>query len=164
MVETTLSSSISYVCVNFHLGISGDEKAFSSLFINLLISILACGDRTEFLSDGNTMRRSGTRTTFNYSTECSSGRPINTYLENWPWLSTKPSNRIGNFTSQLPTIFWILKSKNFAWNMKENVHPGIFLFLKDFLCFKYQGAFDIYFKLYYNIQNWKSGKMIPILC
>jgi len=36
------------------------------------------------------------------------------YLENWPCDSTKPSSRIGNFTSQLPTMFWILKSRNFA--------------------------------------------------
>lgn len=37
------------------------------------------------------------------------------YLENWPWVKTNPSNLIGNLTSQLPTMFWILKSRNFAW-------------------------------------------------
>lgn len=37
-----------------------------------------------------------------------------TYLLNCWWVSTRPSNLIGNFTSQLPTMFWILKSKNLA--------------------------------------------------
>lgn len=37
-----------------------------------------------------------------------------THLLNCWWVSTRPSNLMGNFTSQLPTIFWILKSKNFA--------------------------------------------------
>lgn len=38
----------------------------------------------------------------------------NNYLENCPWANTKPSSRIGNLTSQLPTMFWILNSVNFA--------------------------------------------------
>lgn len=42
------------------------------------------------------------------------GNSSGSYDENWPWESTKPSNLIGNLTSQLPTIFWILKSRNFA--------------------------------------------------
>ena len=37
-----------------------------------------------------------------------------THLENWLWVKTSPSSLMGNFTSTLPTIFWILKSKNFA--------------------------------------------------
>lgn len=36
------------------------------------------------------------------------------YLLNCWCVSTNPSSLMGNFTSQLPTIFWILKSKNFA--------------------------------------------------
>lgn len=36
------------------------------------------------------------------------------YLLNCWCVSTNPSNLMGNFTSQLPTMFWILKSKNFA--------------------------------------------------
>ena len=38
----------------------------------------------------------------------------NNYLENCPWANTRPSSRIGNLTSQLPTMFWILNSVNFA--------------------------------------------------
>ena len=40
----------------------------------------------------------------------------NYYLENCPWANTRPSRRIGNLTSQLPTMFWILNSVNFACN------------------------------------------------
>ena len=42
-----------------------------------------------------------------------------TYLENCPCVSTRPSNLMGNLTSQLPTMFWILKSINFAWKNKR---------------------------------------------
>jgi hypothetical protein len=41
------------------------------------------------------------------------------YLLNCPCVRTRPSSRIGNFTSQLPTIFWILKSRNFACGVKN---------------------------------------------
>src|SRR5271170_5977188 len=36
--------------------------------------------------------------------------------ENIPWEYAKPSKRMGNLTSQLPTMFWILKSMNLALN------------------------------------------------
>lgn len=36
------------------------------------------------------------------------------YLLNCWCVRTNPSSRIGNFTSQLPTMFWILKSRNLA--------------------------------------------------
>lgn len=39
-----------------------------------------------------------------------------TYLLNCWWVRTNPSKRMGNLTSQLPTIFCILKSRNFAGN------------------------------------------------
>lgn len=39
---------------------------------------------------------------------------ISSYLLNCWWVRTKPSRRMGNLTSQLPTMFWILKSKNLA--------------------------------------------------
>lgn len=42
--------------------------------------------------------------------------PHHTHLLNCWWVSTRPSSRMGNFTSQLPTMFWILKSKNLAGN------------------------------------------------
>lgn len=38
--------------------------------------------------------------------------PVN--LLNCWCVSTNPSSRMGNFTSQLPTMFWILKSRNLA--------------------------------------------------
>ena len=41
---------------------------------------------------------------------------LQTNLENCPCVRIRPSSRIGNFTSQLATMFWILKSMNFAWN------------------------------------------------
>lgn len=41
-------------------------------------------------------------------------KPVFFYLLNCWCVSTNPSNLMGNFTSQLPTMFWILKSKNFA--------------------------------------------------
>lgn len=44
------------------------------------------------------------------------GNSSGSYELNREWVKTKPSNRIGNLTSQLPTIFCILKSKNFAVN------------------------------------------------
>lgn len=48
------------------------------------------------------------------------------YLLNWLCVKTRPSRRIGNFTSQLPTMFWILKSRNFACDNKlliiESLH------------------------------------------
>lgn len=37
-----------------------------------------------------------------------------TDLLNCWWVRTRPSSRIGNLTSQLPTMFWILKSRNLA--------------------------------------------------
>lgn len=40
-------------------------------------------------------------------------RYINYLLNCW-CVRTNPSSRMGNFTSQLPTMFWILKSRNFA--------------------------------------------------
>lgn len=40
-------------------------------------------------------------------------RHINYLLNCW-CVRTKPSSRMGNFTSQLPTMFWILKSRNLA--------------------------------------------------
>lgn len=46
------------------------------------------------------------------------GNNSGSYDENCPCVNTKPSNRIGNLTSQLPTIFCILKSKNFAYKGK----------------------------------------------
>lgn len=39
-----------------------------------------------------------------------------TYLLNCWWVRTSPSSRMGNLTSQLPTMFWILKSRNLAGN------------------------------------------------
>lgn len=39
-----------------------------------------------------------------------------TYLVNCWWVRTNPSKRMGNLTSQLPTMFCILKSRNFAGN------------------------------------------------
>ena len=46
---------------------------------------------------------------------------FSTHLLNCPCVRTKPSNRIGNLTSQLPTIFCILKSRNLACNKPLNV-------------------------------------------
>lgn len=40
--------------------------------------------------------------------------PMLSYLLNCWWVSTRPSSRMGNRTSQLPTMFWILKSRNLA--------------------------------------------------
>ena len=37
-------------------------------------------------------------------------------LENCECVRTRPSSLIGNFTSTLPTIFWIVKSRNLAGN------------------------------------------------
>ena len=34
---------------------------------------------------------------------------LDPYLENWECATTRPSNRMGNFTSQLLTMFRILK-------------------------------------------------------
>lgn len=59
--------------------------------------------------------------------------PFCSHLENFPWDRTRPSNRIGNFTSQLPTMFWILKSLNFAWktkNCQEYIHDHGLLVIK----------------------------------
>lgn len=42
------------------------------------------------------------------------GVPSVADLENWLCATTSPSRRIGNFTSQLPTMFCILNSRNFA--------------------------------------------------
>ena len=42
------------------------------------------------------------------------GKSSGSYEENWLWDKTNFSNRIGNFTSTEPTMFWILKSLNFA--------------------------------------------------
>ena len=58
-----------------------------------------------------------------------------TNLQNWLCWSTNPSNRIGNLTSQLPTIFCILKSTNFAckkWDIASAAyyHYQIFIFLE----------------------------------
>ena len=36
------------------------------------------------------------------------------YLLNCWWVRTRPSSLMGNLTSQLPTMFWILKSRNLA--------------------------------------------------
>lgn len=36
------------------------------------------------------------------------------YLLNCWWVTTSPSRRMGKQTSQLPTMFWILKSRNLA--------------------------------------------------
>ena len=43
------------------------------------------------------------------------GNNSGSYEENWLWVRTRPSSLMGNLTSQLPTMFWILKSKNLAW-------------------------------------------------
>ena len=42
------------------------------------------------------------------------GNSSGSYEENWLCDKTNFSNRIGNFTSTEPTMFWILKSLNFA--------------------------------------------------
>ena len=41
------------------------------------------------------------------------------HLENCGWLMTSPSSRMGNFTSQLPTMFWILNSMNRACRHRD---------------------------------------------
>lgn len=47
-----------------------------------------------------------------------------TYLENWLCFTTKPSNLMGNLTSQLPTIFCILNSMNRAWTQSVKWAPS----------------------------------------
>lgn len=51
----------------------------------------------------------------NWMSHISRIRYINYLLNCW-CVRTNPSSRMGNFTSQLPTMFWILKSRNFAGN------------------------------------------------
>lgn len=43
------------------------------------------------------------------------------YLENWLCVSTRLSRRMGNLTSQLPTMFWILKSRKRACNTNKMI-------------------------------------------
>lgn len=51
---------------------------------------------------------------FEMHTALSQHQRNRSYLLNCWCVRTKPSRRIGNFTSQLPTMFWILKSRNLA--------------------------------------------------
>lgn len=57
--------------------------------------------------DGNFLKTVETNDNARHGTNTS-------YLLNCWCVRTNPSSRIGNFTSQLPTMFWILKSRNLA--------------------------------------------------
>lgn len=74
-----------------------------------------------------------------------------TYLLNCWWVSTSPSSLMGNFTSQLPTMFWILKSRNFAG--KPNFCTTLAYFLaasRDCSSLRGENKQDVNFSWYFS--------------